>query len=289
MSKFARARAAAIGGAFVLSSCGTYVPAIQEIPGRSSDGQLFVQAIVQNVACEVQNAVYDVINTDKADFRKKAIPWRQTSWLDGWGVQVTLNLTVDETSGINPTASWVAPGLSAPSSIFNLDGGLNLSADATRTDTLNAYYSVQELVKRRCSPESRPGGLFLMQSDLKLKEWLLYVTMLQGTGEIALPNDPEGPLKQNVISHEVKFVVVSSGTLTPGWKLTDLSINQSGSFLSAGRTRTHDLIITLGPMDKALLAKGLKAPASAAANIHFAAQIGTAITSGIRSGLLPRQ
>jgi hypothetical protein len=42
-------------------------------------------------------------------------------------------------------------------------------------------------------------------------------------------------------------------------------------------------------MDKTLLAKGVKAPANAAANTHFAAQIGTAITSGIRSGLLPRQ
>lgn len=266
-----------------LSGCGTYVPEIQDFPASPAQGQLLVQSIVQNVTCEVQNAVYDVINDDKNDFRTKAIPQRLTSWLDNWGVQITLNLTVDETGSVNPTVAWLPP--SPVTAIFNLNAGGTLSAASTRIDKLHSFYSVPELVARRCSADSRPGGLFLMQSDLKLKEWLLDNVMEAGTGEVSYPAKPNGPFKQDVISHEVKFVVVSSGNVTPGWKLKRVSVDQSGSLLSAGRTRTHDLLITFGPMDTTALAKGIRAPSTAAQSSNLASEIGLAVTSGIRSGL----
>lgn len=270
-----------LGIALTLGACGTYVPEIQEFPGKPADGQLLVQAIVTNVACEVQNAVYDVISEDKEDYRNGVVAHRHTRFLDGWGAQMTLTLTVDETSSINPAVSWMPP--SPANAIFNLNGAGTLSADATRTEILNSNYTVQDLVAaRRCSPADRPGGLFLLQSDLKLKEWLHDVIMLQGTGEVVFPSKP------NVISHEVKFVVVSSGNITPAWKLTTVAINQNGSFLSAGRTRTHDLLITLGPLDQSPMAKGKKTPSTAAANSHLASQIGLAVTNGIRSGLVPQ-
>lgn len=276
--------AMAVGITLMLAGCGTYVPEIQEFPSSPAQGQLLVHSIVQNVTCEVQNAVYDVINDDKNDFRTKAIDQRRTSWLDTWGVQITLNLTVDETGSVNPVVNWLPP--SPATAIFNLGAGGTLSAAATRIDKLHSYYSVSDLVARRCSPDSRPGGLFLMQSDLKLKEWLLDNVMEEGTGEVVYSGNPDGPFKQDVISHEVMFIVVSSGNVTPGWQLTRVSINQSGSFLSAGRTRTHDLLITLGPMDKTALAKGTKAPSTSAQNSNLASEIGLAVTSGIRSGLV---
>jgi hypothetical protein len=276
-----------IGIASMLGGCGTYVPEIQEFPGGAAAGQLFVQAIVQNITCEVQNSIYNVISGDKEDLRNGVIPWRQTSWLDSWGVQVTLSLQVDETGGLNPTVSWMPP--SPMAAIFNLDAGATLSADALRIDKLNSYYSVKELYSRsRCNPADRPGGLFLLQNDLKLEEWLSDVVMLQGTGAATLPNSTDGPFKQDVISHEVKFVVVSSATVTPGWKLTRVSINQTGSLLSAGRTRTHDLTITLGPMDKVAAAKGIKAPSTAASNSHLASEIGLAVANSIRTVPLSR-
>src|SRR5258708_6801466 len=269
--------------ALTLGGCGTYVPEIQEFPDSPAQGQLLVQAIVQNITCEVQNAVYDVINDDKNDFRTKAIPQRLTRWLDNWGVQITLNLTVDETGSINPTINWLPP--SPATAIFNLGASGTLSATGTRIDKLHSYYSVSELVARHCDPASRPGGLFLMQNDLKLKEWLLDNVMLQGTSEVAFPSSSNGPFKQDVISHEVKFIVVSSGSVTPGWKLKRVSIDQTGSLLSAGRTQTHDLVITVGPMDKTALAKGAKVASRAAQNSHLASEIGLAVANGIRSGL----
>src|SRR5712692_6921537 len=80
-----------------LSGCGTYVPEIQEFPGSPGQGQLLVRSIVENVRCEIQNAVYDVINEDREDVAKRKIPVRHTAWLDNWGVQATLTLTIDET------------------------------------------------------------------------------------------------------------------------------------------------------------------------------------------------
>lgn len=44
-----------------VSACGTYVPNIQEFPGDTVDGQLFVQKIVQNINCEITEAVHYII------------------------------------------------------------------------------------------------------------------------------------------------------------------------------------------------------------------------------------
>jgi hypothetical protein len=267
-----------------LGSCGTYVPEIQEFPGGPAAGQLFVQAIVQNVTCEVQNAVYNVIAGDLEDVRNKVNPRRLTAWFDNWGVQVTLNLTIDEGGGISPSASWFPP--SPVGALFNLDAAGVFSSAATRIDKVTSFYTIKELAARRCAPGSRPGGLYMLQSDLKLEEWLSDVVMLQGTGVVKLPSDNSGPLKADVITHEVKFVVVSSGTLTPGWQLRRVNVNQGGPLLAAGRTRTHDLTITFGPLDKAAAAQGRIAPSSSASNSHLASEIGLAVSNAIRTNVL---
>jgi hypothetical protein len=267
----------------ILAGCGTSVPEIQEFPSDPGQGQLFVQAIVQNVTCEIQNAVYDVINEDKDDLKAGRIKQRHTAWMDNWGVQSTLNLTVDETSSINPTISWIPHAMAK--AIFNLGGGATLSADATRIEKLSAFYSVAKLAQHRCADSSRPGGNFMMQSDLKLKEWLYDNVQVSDSGEITFPGDPKGPLGQNVISHEVKFVVTTNANVSPGLKLMRVSFDQSGSLLSGGRVRTHDLIITLGPT--ATNPQGQTVPSGAAANAQLSSEIGVAITNGIRSGLAP--
>jgi hypothetical protein len=269
--------------ATVLVGCGTYVPDIQEFPGDSADGQLFVQAIVQNVTCEVQDAINDIIRKDREDAKTSGV--RNAAWLDNWGVQMLLTLTVDETGKFNPTGNWFPP--SPETAIFNLNVGINAGATATRTDKVGSYYTVRELLKLGpCNPSLRPRGPFLLQSDLKLRQWLLYNVMLGGTGVVLFPTVPNGPLKQDVISHEVKFEVVSEGSVTPAWKLTRVLINQDGTLLTAGRTRTHDLLITLGPTDPATL-RGRRLPAPAAANAHLASQIGLAVSNGLRTGVRP--
>jgi hypothetical protein len=216
--------------------------------------------------------------------------------MDSWGVQITLSLTLEEIGALGPTANWLPP--SPATSIFNLSAAGTLSSDATRIEKLNSYYSVQDLLKfRDCDPRNRPGGLSLMQSDLKLKEWLFDVMSTAGTGTVHYSGDTtKGPFGQNVISHEVKFLVVSSGNITPGWKLTRVSVNQTGSLLSFTRNRTHDLTITFGPTSATVVETILngritrvvtRGPSEQAAYSHLSSEIGLAVSNGIRSGLQP--
>jgi hypothetical protein len=52
----------------------------------------------------------------------------------------------------------------------------------------------------------------------------------------------------DIYSYKVKFVIVSNGSANPTWKLVSVTAN-SGTLppVTAGRTRTHDLILTFGP------------------------------------------
>jgi hypothetical protein len=284
---------------FLLAACGLRIPEIQDF-GDSVDGELFVEQIVSNVHCEITEAVKYVVATDK---RLAAANGgvRQAAWFDGWGVQTTLLLTIDEKGGINPTVSWLPP--SPVTSVFSLSGTATLSSDANRVDKLNSYDTVKKFL---AAPEcKRPGGAFLLQNDLGLREWLEYVILGANTGVITFPT--AASFNNNVISHEIKFVVSTSGGLTPGWKLTRVSINQSGSGLTLSRDRTHDLTITLGPIAStvvgqktvkdtnghALLKNGKPVmelvygagPSDQAAAAHLASQIGSAVASAVKSAL----
>ena len=146
-------------------------------------------------------------------------------------------------------------------------------------------YSIPDLRKYRC--QTRPDGFFLEASDLKFKEWLYDAVELKGQELVALPTDASGPLKQNVLNYEVKFDVVTSGTVSPGWKLVNATINQGGTFFTARRERTHDLQITLGPAATTPVnPKDPKGPkilqlSTAAANTALAGEIGTAVANAV--------
>jgi hypothetical protein len=78
------------------------------------------------------------------------------------------------------------------------------------------------------------------------------------------------------VSIEMKFVIISSGNFTPTWKLVNLSANTGSSPLfSTGRTRTHDLIITVGPDN---------ADTRAAA---YSLVLGNAVSNGVKAGTTP--
>jgi hypothetical protein len=83
--------------------------------------------------------------------------------------------------------------------------------------------------------------------------------------------DPKEPStdSQDSFSIEIKFIIVSSGNVQPTWKLIRFSANTgSPPLFGTGRTRTHDLIITIGP------------PTQRTQNDFLASQIGEAVRSG---------
>jgi hypothetical protein len=281
MRKLAWVLAVQIGAALTVAGCGFYVPEIQDIPNTPEDAQLLVQAIVTSVHCEIANAVRDVIDTDIKLSKLYKQP-RYTKWFESWGAQVALTLTLEEKSALTPNAVWTPP--SQPSQIFTLGAAAGISADATRTDTTNFYYTVPALYKRAyCATGVHMGHStsLLLQSDLKLKEWLLDQFSTVATGEVTPPSDPSGPLARNVISHEVKFVVSTSGSITPAWTLVAATINQTPPLFAGNRDRTHDLTITFGPDH----AGGLAQPA---ADAHLAKLIGLSVSTNLQPLLLGR-
>jgi hypothetical protein len=263
---------------FGCDGCGLAVPDIQEFPGGTAQGQVLVHDIVTNINCEVQEAIEAVYKHNTH------------TMLDNWGVQIALSLQVSEKGTVNPTLNWVPP--SAATRIFNLNTGVDLSSEATRIDKLNSFFTVEELRKFKICAY-RTNGPMLLQSDLKLKEWLFDVLDVGTTGQVNYGrNTPKSTFGNDVISHEIKFEVITGGNLTPGWKLENVSINQDGQLLAANRGRIHDLTITLGPTDETLVLmkdahgnivkKVVARPSQAAFDSHFASQIGLAVANSIK-------
>lgn len=256
----------------LLGACGTYVPEIQEFPGNQVASQLLVRAIVRSIHCELRNAITYVINEDKR-LASSNYGVRNAPWLDNWGVQVGLTLTIQEKSAVGPNVAWNPAG--PANLIFSLLGGASISSDATRINKLGFYYTVRELYARgSCPPNDNadaPPGSFLIQSDLKLRQWLVTQVLIAGTGEINIPTTTDAPPKQNALSHQLTFEVISSANVTPGWKLTEVGVNQSGPFFSTSRRRTHDLLLAFGPIDA-----GIHGLVGAAASSYLASEIGIA-------------
>jgi hypothetical protein len=92
------------------------------------------------------------------------------------------------------------------------------------------------------------NGAFI-QGNLKQFDWLNASMIAIDNNNFPAPANQNGPLKTNVLSQEVKFDVISTGTVSPGWKLTTATVNQSENLLSATRDRTQDLSVIFGPMD----------------------------------------
>lgn len=276
------------------AACGTYVPRLEEPVTSEPEGQNLIRSIVVNIDCEIRNAINEVIARDIADVRDGVATARRTEWLERWGVQSTLNLQASERSTANPSIDWFPP----ISANFSLGANANLSAEASRENKIGSYYTIQEILQRGpCSPASRSNGLFMLQNDLKLAEWLYKVVMIDRMEIAPIPHDKSSPVGQDVITHHITFEVVSGGGLTPSWRLAEANINQGGTFLGASRTRKHDLALTLGPADPALLTlpkTGTRAyaqramtkaarGAAAAANAHLATEIGVAVSNALRA------
>ena len=120
-------------------------------------------------------------------------------------------------------------------------------------------------------------------------------TIAADVGDLPVPAGVSGPFKSNVLSHEVKFEIVSSGNATPGWKLKQVTVNQSGNLFSISRDRIKDLIVTFGPADPAwtidpVTQKAVKKSpglAPAALNAMLAAEIGNSVGTAVRNALQP--
>ena len=199
-----------LAACLAVSGCGLFVPELQKsIPhgGPPSEqegltGQTFVNSVVFNVTCEVRDAIVQFYRD-----------YPDGLFMNTWGVQVTLNLQVKEKSSANPTANWTPP--SPATAAFNLGFGVTGSADATRIDKINWFLPVHQFRGKAPCGNQRPDGILILESDLRLKEWLYDAINATRTRNVDFSNEANGPFKQNVLSHEVKFEVITSANAIP--------------------------------------------------------------------------
>jgi hypothetical protein len=279
--------------------------------------------IKRAVYCELRDAINIARgNYNERYYGKHVVTTKEDQPLpDSWGAQITFTFTVDETSKLTPGLTMNTPMPSAisvfqgsapvttPQSFaFGLGG--TLSTQATRVDTFDTFYSIGDIAyvysqKNICDypnpdlmgPDSA-SSLLLVKSNLGIKEWLPQAFQVADFLRSSRAAETgEGPAlggsaahAADSMSYHIKFIVISSINATPTWKLVRVSANTSGTLLDVNRTRTHDLLLTIGPgsVEKVKTKGGAVArqvvPSQSAANSHLAQQIGSAVAAALRGG-----
>jgi hypothetical protein len=173
------AKRAALSALLILSGCGLYVPEKDPFsddtpraaggPG-SSQGD-YEDNIVKHVTCEIASGLYEAENQLK-------IPWLKT-----WGTAVTLTITAQEQSGLNPGVSVTRPlensvrtfpvggPVNSPQS-FSLGIGASGSANATRTETIQFTNVNRDLMNFHEDCSGYEKRLLMIDGDLKIRQFI---------------------------------------------------------------------------------------------------------------------
>ena len=242
--------AATLLSALSLSGCGFVPPKLAEFWEAQDVSDGMVLNIKRNIFCETIAAIRHV-NGQQTNFGKP-IP-------DDYGVQLQLTLEVAESTTFSPTLTATRTLRSGAQSGESIGRSLGLGIDATasstatRTDTTYTYWQVgaisgpgKNLDYCKTWPIDRRGSSPLLTSELGIAKFLddnvKPAILLPSTK----PAGTKKPEKVDVYSYDIKFAVVTSGGISPSFKLVSLSGGGS-PVLDLNRTRTHELLLTFGP------------------------------------------
>jgi hypothetical protein len=242
---------------FAQFGCGTYIPSQRDWPNsRPREVEDMNIALVRSIVCELSYAVTATIKGDRTGARNRLNGRTYSDFLNHWGVEVATDLTVTESSTVNPTGLW-AP-VSPVSAVFTLAGGISGGAVSSNENKFNIFYPLAALYQPKLFHEEdkeRPcrvgnqEGSPLVDIDLKIQP--LLESRVQVV-DIGLASDPDRTAKiygvKNVLTQTVSIKETVSGNLTPTWKFTTGSVNPSGTFFSTDRERTHQIVFTFGPL-----------------------------------------
>lgn len=304
--------------ALAQTGCGLSIPQAPEIWDQAADAdatQHMEMQIKRAIFCELRDAVhlarqkYYVQNYSAG----KAVTTKEDQPVpDSWGAQLTLTFTVDEASKLNPGVSLISPiGAASQMQTFAFGLGGTLSSTATRIDKYETFYTIAEIAnvysKNNVCDKPPEGVLgpkshsspFVVLSDLGIREWLPGATAVSAflrssraaaNGEGAALGSA-GSFASDSMSYDIKFVVVTDGNATPVWKLVRVTTPASPAFFDTSRTRTHDLLVTIGPSATTTTktAKGVVThtigPSQSASNSHLAQEIGNSVAAALRPQL----
>jgi hypothetical protein len=256
-----------------LGGCGLFVPekdlfSNDNVPaGKPSPQGLFENMVVGHIRCELRNGVI------------KALIFPEVQWLRTWGATVTLKLTWDELSGLNPGVSLLTPFKNSQS--FTLGLGTSGTAHATRIETIAFTYSFEELLAEGATPCDRLQNGVMIQSDLKISQFIYDKAVIAATGEATSKNPTKPPY--STLQEDITFVASYGGSITPTWKFTRITVNPNSTLFNATRSQTDDVLITLGPVAMPATDKSQAQLSQQTQILHNAALIGSATASSIQS------
>ncbi len=302
-------RALAAGSLLCLSACGTYTPEIQEYWADAKQVTLRESDLVRLTRCELgialQRAFRGDMQPEYVPEPGHPLPSTDLNWLDKWGVQVTLTLAVIENTAFNPNATLTnvfrnslrpfSNGTVTTSQNFTLAIGGSLSSSATTTDTLHLFYKVSDLHHSLfgkdaygnyapCPPPNNTGTLFT-EDNFKIYDWLASKLFLQYSQVADYKLSTLGAQGQNGFTKDIKFEIVTNGSINPTWKFAAVTGNSGMQpLLGGGRDRTQDIIVTLGPIQQSGKTPGL---APQALNSHFTQELSEAFLLAIQSSRQP--
>ncbi|MBY2941842.1 hypothetical protein HFN97_20595 [Rhizobium laguerreae] len=224
--------------AHALSGCGAVLPVMDYKHRTDQEFSEFVSAIAAHVKCELHRAVATEYDPDNQN-RKV---------LYDWAAKIALTIRAYDKGNLNPSVSWTNG-----TQILETAVGFQGETNGTREMTMTYYLPFKEVLAgkqidihgrsldcSRISNEIEPiAGNLGIESSMKaaLESWDSFGTLsdrIEG-----------GPFE--TITHKVSFQVTGGANATPTWTFTDVTVNPSAPFLSATRTRTDELLITMGP------------------------------------------
>jgi hypothetical protein len=256
-----------------LGSCGLYVPekslTVDDTPGnRESAFGSYENGMVVHVYCELGKALLKA----NRDFN--------LAWLRDWGTAVTLTITAQEQSSLNPGVSFINPLPNSQS--FSTSLGVSGSANATRTETIQFTYINRVLMAQAAltPPCKSRQGAIMIDGDLKIAQFIYDKAEVAFSGNAATA-PAKWPL-YNTFTEDLNFVATYGGNATPTWKLIHLSANTVSSLVSAQRSYTNELVITIGPISKYPSNREAAQLGAAAASQHNARVSAGAIATSIK-------
>jgi hypothetical protein len=251
-----------------LGGCGVFIPEKHPLsadtidPGGNSNYGNIENAIITHVRCEIAKGIWEVRNS----------PLTNVEWLfkSTWGTSVTLTLTFEDQSGLTPGASLFTPFPNAINTFstggpvtvarsFTLGVGASGTANATRTETIQFTYSNADLLywaKARFARNPHACEItnqgVMITSDLEIDQFIYdKATIASLANDIGRVDTRSPPF--NTFQEQITFVGSYGGNLTPTWKLARVTANPNAPLLSATRTDTDSLTITIGQITPATL------------------------------------
>lgn len=219
-----------------------------------------------------------------------------------WGTAVNLSIMVDELSGLTPGVSLKTPlqnvvrtfpvggNVISPQSV-SLGIGASATAHATRTETIQFTYSNPGLLyqaKRRFVQD--PAGLaacdksaqgIMINSNLKIDDFIYDKATIAAFGNDISTARTWAPY--SLFQDQITFVATFGGSVTPTWTFARIAVDPTSPTVSATRTKTNTLIITLGELSTKATPTSPATLSSAAASQHSNAAAGASTAGAIKA------